>query len=123
MTALQENHGNDLNTLDTTLTELEQQAPSIEIFQALMHLNHQLVETYMGLSDEADKQAAHTLDQRLAAVQNQVLSVLQAVEERKAAEVIAMHTRTPRTPMSHGRHHSLRQIRDMKPQDRSRLAA
>lgn len=122
MTALPENHENNLNTLDTALTGLEQQVPSIEVFQALMRLNHQLVETYMGLSNEADKEAAHTLDQRLIAVQNQVLSVLQAVEERKAAEVVALHTRAERPAQRHGRHHSLRQLRDGRPQDLQRAA-
>lgn len=122
MTALPENRETSLSALDTTLVGLEQQAPSIEIFEALMRLNHQLVETYMGLSDEADKQAAQTLDQRLIAVQNKVLSVLQAVEERKAAEVVALHTRAQRPVQRHGRQHSLRQLRDGRPQDLQRAA-
>lgn len=122
MTALPENRETSLSALDTTLIGLEQQAPSIEIFEALMRLNHQLVETYMGLSDEADKQAAQTLDQRLIAVQNKVLSVLQAVEERKAAEVVALHTRAQRPVQRHGRQHSLRQLRDGRPQDLQRAA-
>ena len=121
MNAQVENNAPTLENVGTKLDKLESSAPSIEVFTQLMRLNHELVDAYMALPEAADKEPANVLDVRIKAFSNQLLTVLQQKEERHAAQVVALSTRTNQRPTR--RVPSMRQVRDMKRGDVMQAAA